>query len=123
MDLVTATEGMLSAQEALRQPAAIANPSLISDQMYKLAQYTAAVEYHLAIEEREYEKDEAIIYRRAIRQDKLSASAAEKEVKMELGEREGQIKYLKRVCDTAWKLHMNCMAKIKHLEGENRGSI
>jgi len=123
MDLETSIKGMLDAQAKLREPAAIANPQLISDQMYRLAQYTAAAEHFLAELERDYEELEANIYRKAMREDKLSASAAEKQVKIDLGDLEGKIKYLTRIIAAAWKLHMSAMAKVKHLESENRGAI
>ena len=81
LNLTDAIAGMLDAQNNLRTNQAKEIPLYLSEQFYRLGQFTAAVEYHLALEEQKYEADEANILRIAIRERKMSATAAEKEVK------------------------------------------
>jgi len=123
LSLEQGVEGMLSAQDNLRTNQAKEIPAYLSEQFYRLGQFTAVVEYHLALAEQEYERDEAQILRDAIRVRKMSATAAEKEVKIELGEREGQIKYLTRITKAAWAQHMGAMARFNHLQAEMKGAI
>jgi hypothetical protein len=123
ISLEEAIDGMLSAQNNLRTNQAKEMPAYLSEQFYRLGQFTAAVEYHLALEEQRYEADEAIILKIAIRERKMSATAAEKEVKIDLGVREGQIKYLTRITKAAWSQHMGAMARFNHLIQESKGAI
>lgn len=123
LSLEEAVKGMLDAQNNLRTNQAKEIPAYLSEQFYRLGQFTAAVEYHLALAEQEYEKDEADILRRCMITNKMSATAAEKHVKIELGEREGQIKYLTRITKAAWSQHMGAMARFNHLTKEMAGSI
>jgi len=123
LNLTDAIAGMLDAQNNLRTNQAKEIPLYLSEQFYRLGQFTAAVEYHLALEEQKYEADEANILRIAIRERKMSATAAEKEVKIELGEREGQIKYLTRITKAAWSQHMGAMARFNHLIQAEKGAV
>lgn len=123
LSLEEAVTGMLDAQDNLRTNAAKEQPAYLSEQFYRLGQFTAAVEYHLGQLEEQYEIDEANVLRAAIREQKLSATAAEKEVKIELGEIEGKIKYLSRITKAAWSQHMGAMARFNHLQQEMKGAI
>lgn len=123
LSLEQGIEGMLSAQDNLRTNQAKEIPAYLSEQFYRLGQFTAVVEYHLALAEQQYERDEAQILSNAIRERKMSATAAEKEVKIELGEREGQIKYLTRITKAAWSQHMGAMARFNHLIQESKGAV
>ena len=123
LSLEQGVAGMLDAQNNLRTNQAKEVPIYLSEQFYRLGQFTAVVEYHLALEEQRYEADEANILRVAIREKKMSATAAEKEVKIDLGEREGQIKYLTRITKAAWAQHMGAMARFNHLIQESKGAI
>lgn len=123
LTLEEAVKGMLDAQEKLRTGQAKQMPAYLSEQNYKLAQFTASVDYHLGQLEEEYEIKESQILRESIRDKKMSATAAEKEVKIQLGEVEGQIKYLSRITKAAWSLHMGNMARFNHLQSEMKGAI
>ncbi len=117
-----ATKGMLDCMDNLRTLKAKDQPTYLSEQIYRLGQYTAAVEYHLGETEQWYEESEAELLREAIHDKGLSASMAEKEVKMNLGNVEGQIKYLTRVTKAAWALHMGGISRVKHLNDEMKGT-
>lgn len=121
MNLETSIAGILDAQEKLRT--AVNSPGIISEQMYRLAQYTVAVENELAKFEEEYESDEAVILHKQMIQDKQSATAAEKHVKIELGMIEGKIKYLSRITAAAWRLHGDLQSRVKHISDEMKGSV
>lgn len=123
MDLETSVKGMLSAQEKLRSREAIDNPVLISREMYRLAQYATAVENELAVLEEAYENQEAQIYSRCLNREQLSATAAEKHVKIELGKLEGQLKYLSRITGAAWRLHGDLQSRVNHITQESKGAI
>lgn len=118
-----ATKWMLATMDNLRTTQAKTDPAYLSEQVYRLAQYTAAVEVGLGDLEQWYEESEAALLREAIKVNKMTASAAEKEVKMELGDVEGQIKYLKRVTSAAWQLHTGGMARVKRLGQEQQGAV
>ena len=123
ISLEESVKGMLSAQENLRTSQAKQIPAYLSEQNYRLAQYTASVDYHLALLEEEYEIKEAKILKESIRDKKMSATAAEKEVKIELGQLEGQIKYLGRITKAAWSQHMGNLARFNHLVQESKGAV
>lgn len=123
LSLNEAVEGMLNAQENLRTGQAKQIPAYLSEQNYRLAQFTAAVDYHLGLLEEEYEIKEGLILGESIRGKKMSATAAEKEVKIELGAVEGQIKYLSRITKASWSQHMGNLARFNHLTQEMKGSI
>lgn len=121
--LSIATEGMLDCMDNLRTKAAKDQPAYLSEQVYRLGQYTAAVDYRLGELEQWYEESEAALLRDSIKEKGMASSAAEKEVKMELGNVEGQIKYLKRITSAAWSLHTGGMARVKYLNQESQGAV
>lgn len=123
LSLEEAVKGMLDAQQKLRTSQSKQIPAYLSEQNYRLAQFTAAVDYHLALLEEEYEIKEATILKESIRDKKMSATAAEKEVKIELGQLEGQIKYLGRITKAAWSQHMGNLARFNHLVQESKGAV
>jgi hypothetical protein len=117
MDLDTAIKGMLDAQDKLRTKSGTSEPDAISEQMQRLAQYTGAVELHLATFERDYE----------IRLGKKlgeyitggsSASAAESRVRVEMAEEKGQVKYLTRIVASAWRQVGVAQSRHNHLTRE-----
>ena len=122
MDLPTALRGMLDAEAKLSQESALRNPSLISEQMYRLGQYTSAVEKHLGDAEEEYERESARVYSEALRTEK-SATAAKNLTEMEMAEKKGQIKRLSRYVSSSWRIHTACMARYNHLSQEMKGSV
>lgn len=115
MELDFAIKGMLQAQADLRSKTGISHPAFMSAKMMTLSSFTSAVEEHLAQYEKDYEAKEARIYHRCIIVEKKSATAAEKYVKMELGELEGQIKYLTRLTSAAWKQVGVIQSRFNHL--------
>lgn len=115
MELEPAIKGMLTAQADLRSKTGISNPPFMSAKMMTLSSFTSAVEEHLAQYERDYETQEAQILRRCIIDEGKSATAAEKYVKMEMGELEGQIKYLTRIVGAAWKQVGVIQSRYNHL--------
>lgn len=122
MDLQTALKGMLDAQDKLSTPEVMASPVLISEQMYRLGQYTSAVERELGDIEEEYEINWSDDYRRAL-EDKMSVTAAKQHADVENSEDKGQIKRLSRYVSSSWKVHTQCMARYNHLTQENRGAV
>lgn len=123
MELEQAIKGMIDAEANLRSKTAIDDPILISREMYRLAQYTTAVENTLAEYEEQYETDEGQLLRDLLVRDKYSATAADKHVKMELGPTEGKIKYLTRMTAAAWRLHGDLQSRIKHITDQMKGSV
>lgn len=151
MNLNTALDGLLDAEARLTDPATMMSPSLLSEQMYRLGQYTSAVEKELGDLEKDYEIDWADEYKSALIGEKewikdpnyiptsdatdtdtvgetvirkpMSTTAAKNHADMETAEMKGQIKRLSRYVSSAWKVHMSAMARIKHLESENKGSV
>jgi chromosome segregation ATPase len=128
MDLETAVKGMMDAKARLQSKAAVTSPSILSEQMYRLGQYTSAIEDHLADLEEDYEKQEAAILKRELHPEgfeakRNSATGAGVEVKIELGELEGQIKRLDRVVKASWKQGNTAMARYNHLLNEMKGAV
>lgn len=123
LSLEESVTGMLEAQDNLRTSQAKQIPAYLSEQNYRLAQFTASVDYHLALLEEEYEVKEGQILNDSIRVKKMSATAAEKEVKIELGAIEGQIKYLSRITKASWSQHMGNLARFNHLVQESKGAV
>lgn len=118
MDLQIALKGMLKAEADLRSREGVTSPTVMSLAMMTLSSFTSAVEEHLAQYEKDYETQEAQILHRCIIQDGKSATAAEKFVKMELGEMEGQIKYLTRLTGAAWRQVGTIQSRYNHLVKE-----
>jgi hypothetical protein len=118
MDLQVAINGMLKAEADLRSREGVSNPTKMSLAMMTLSSFTSAVEEHLAQYEKDYETQEAQILRRYIIDEGKSATAAEKFVKMELGETEGQIKYLTRLTAAAWRQVGTIQSRYNHLVKE-----
>lgn len=123
MELDAAIKGMLKAQADLRSRDGVANPTYMSRLMMTLSAFTSAVEEHLAQYEKDYETQEAQVLRRCIITEGKSATAAEKYVKMEMGELEGQIKYLTRLVGAAWKEVGVIQSRYNHLIKEATSQI
>lgn len=115
MDLHIALKGMFDAENILRTPQGVSNPSTMSESMMRLSQYTGAVEEKLA----EYEKDYEIQLSRSLKEYMLDQgmkpTPAEARAKMELGELKGQIVYLTRLVGSAWKQVGVVQSRVNHL--------
>lgn len=123
MDLDTAIKTMLDAQAKLRTKDGVNNPSVMSEQMMRLAQSTGAVEEHLAQLEKDYEVKKAQLLNRFLVKEGTSATNAEKRVQIEIGELKGQIAYLSRIVSSAWKQVSTTQSRHNHLQKENVGQI
>lgn len=120
MKLDDALEGMLDAREQLLKREALHNPTIISEQTYRLGQYTAEVERFLGEAEKEYEIKWAREYNLAI--VKLAATAAKQKADVECAENKGNIKELTRLVGSSWKIHTGNMARWNHLQAEMKGT-
>lgn len=125
MELKEAVKEMLICQGRLRQPDILRNPSELSEQMAKLAAYTATVEEHLAKFEEWLELEEARLYKGYMvdRDEKMTATAAEKLVKLYKAKERAQIKYLTRIVSSSWRLVSTAQSRWNHLQSEKTGQI
>lgn len=96
----------------------ILDPTEMSRCMTRIAMYTSIVEDYLATYEKNYEIEQSTLFNKYLRNDKLSASAAEKEVKIELGVLRGDIAYLSRIVASAWKTCSILQSRINHIQTE-----
>lgn len=123
MDLQTAIKTMLDAQVKLRTKRGVLDPAYMSEQMMRLAQATGAVEEHLADFEKQYEQQQAVLFKQFLVTEGTSATNAEKRVKIELGELKGQLAYLSRITASAWKQISTIQSRYNHLAKESVGQI
>lgn len=123
MNLEQGLDGMFDAQGKLQTAQATSAPLLMSKEMYRLAQYTGAVENILAAYERDYEIEFAQKLNQFIMQDGMKPSPASTQVDMLMGEQKGQIKYLTRVVSSSWKRVGVCQSRISHLIKESTTQI
>ena len=122
MNLETALKGLLDAEAKLSERTTMMSPNLISENMYRLGQYTAAVERHLGDIEEEYEVTWARNYTLGL-EEKLSATAAKIQADVATSTQKGQMKRLSRYVSSSWRLHTGAMARINHLQAESRGAV
>lgn len=115
MELNDALEKLFNIQTSVQNPAFTDNPVAMSKAMARMAVYAGAIETKLAEYERDYELDQARLYRKLLIEDKLAATAAEKHVKIGLGETKGQIIYLSRIVNSAWRQTGILQSRINHL--------
>jgi hypothetical protein len=123
MTLDIAIKTMLDAQSKLRTKEGINSPPFMSEQMMRLAQATGAAEVHLAELEKDYEIQVARQLHRFLVTEGTSATNAEKRVKIELGEKKGQLTYLSRLVSSAWKQISTIQSRYNHLQKESVGQI
>ena len=115
MELDKAIEFLLKVENQLRSSDGIMNPTFMSKAMARLSTYTGAVEEKLAEYEKDYELQQSQLYRKLLIEEKLAATAAEKHVKIELGELRGNIAYLTRIVASAWRQVGVLQSRINHL--------
>lgn len=122
MDLQLALKGMLNAQDRLRTPQGTHDPDEISEQMQRLAQYTGAVESHLAEYERDYETELGRKLHQYIVTEGANATTADKRARIDLAEQKANIAYLTRIVSSAWKQVSTSQSRWNHLQTDkNRG--
>lgn len=120
MKLDTALKGMFATQNKLRTPEGVMNPTFMSLQMARLAQYTGSVEEHLARYEKEYEEEFGRKRKEYMIDQKMKATPAEAMAEMELAETKGQVKYLTRLTASAWKQVGVIQSRHNHLVIESQ---
>ena len=116
MDLEVAIKGMLDAQDKLRTPQGTNDPDEISYQMQRLAQYTGAVELHLANFERNYEIELGKRLHTYLVTEGTNATNADKRVRIDLAKDKGEIAYLTRIVSSAWKQVSTSQSRWNHLQ-------
>lgn len=114
MDLQVATKGMLDAREKLRSRDGVVNPTFISEQMQRLAQFTGAVEEHLAELEEQIEVNEMQHFN-DWRTDGKSVNQAETLAKQEVSNIKGNIAKLKRYVNSSWAIIGVAQSRFNHL--------
>lgn len=119
MDLDVAVKGLLQVRNDLRQRRGVTDPLFISEQMQRLAQYTSAVEEHLADFEEELEVIEMNKFLDYLKQGK-SVNMSETLTKQEVGSHKGKIAKLSRLVKSSWSLISTAQSRFNHLAGEQR---
>lgn len=123
MELDSALKGMFDAQNNLRVAQAINDPARLSKHMYRLSQYTGAVETHLAELERDFDIEYAHKLNGFIMEEGIKPTPAEAKVKMVMGEQKGQITYLSRIVASSWKQVGVIQSRINHVLKESTTQI
>lgn len=121
MDLDKAIEGMLDAQAKLRSRQGINSPAFMSEQMARMAQYTGAIEDHLANYESAYEIAWAETYKRMSQE--MKPTAADNATNVELAEVKAKIKKLSRYVASSWRQIGVIQSRHNHLSKEQAGQI
>lgn len=122
MELEDAVKGMMAARNALRSKPGIQNPGFISEQMQRLAQYTGAVEEHLAQLEEDFEREEEAKFQGHLGQGD-SVNKAETLTKMEIGNLKGEIAKLKRYVNSSWQIVGVAQSRFNHMQKQSVGQI
>ena len=117
MKLEDAVNGMMHSRAQLRSPQGVQDPYFISEQMQRLAQYTGAVEEHLAALEEEIElvEHESFIKHSETR----SVNQAEKLAKDEVSALKGSIAKLKRYVNSSWQIIGVAQSRFNHIQKES----
>ena len=115
MQLEDSVKKLLELEMYTQTPGFIEQPVAMSKAMARMSIYTTAVETKLAEYERDYEMEQARLYRQLLVTEKLAATAAEKHVKIELGKLRGDIAYLTRIVASAWRQVGVLQSRINHL--------
>ena len=121
MDLQEATKGMMDARAQLRSKRGVTDPFFISEQMQRLAQYTGAVEEHLAEKEEELEVIEMQKFKAYCKEK--SVNQAEILTRYEVGSHKGEIAKLKRYVNSSWQIVGVAQSRFNHLGQESRTQI
>jgi hypothetical protein len=119
MDLEDAVKGMMTTRAALRSKQGVSDPNFISENMQRLAQYTAAIDVHLADLEELHEANMTTKFVKYTNgEDAISVSQAETKTRFETGIRKGEIAKLKRYVNSAWQLVGVAQSRHNHLTQE-----
>ena len=123
MGLEEAINGLLKTREALRSTRGITDPNFISEQMQRLAQYTGAVEEHLANYEEQLEEKEMDLFKHQTNVQGKSINQAEIITRMETGDLKGQVAKLKRYVNSSWQIVGVAQSRFNHLQKQTTGQI
>lgn len=123
MDLEIATKGMMDARSELRSERGVTDPFFISEQMQRLAQYTGAVEEHLAELEEQLEVLESRKFLNYTKEQGRSVNQAEILAKQEVGSHKGKIAKLKRYVNSSWQIVGVSQSRFNHLSAESKSTM
>lgn len=122
MLLSTALKGMTRHREVLLEAGGASNPSLISENTHRLAQYIAVAEERLADLEEELEIKESDSFNQHLKEGK-SVNAAKESVRREFTKERAQIIKVTRLVSSGWKLVSESQSRVKHLIAEANSQI
>jgi len=122
MLLATAMKGMLEAREKLQSEEGVSNPTYISEQTQRLAQYTGAVEEVLAEDEADLVIKEAAKFKTYM-SEKKSANMAGNLLKYDFTQERAEIVKLTRLVNSSWKIISVAQSRVKHLIAEANNQI
>jgi hypothetical protein len=122
MLLATAVKGMLHTRHILESKEAVSLPVFISENIQRLAQYTASIEEHLAQLESDLAIKEASAFKTYLAAGK-SANMSGELLKHEFSEDRAEIIKLTRYVNSSWKLISVGQSRIKHLIAEANNQI
>ena len=117
-----ALKGIESAQDTIRNATALSSPTILSEQMMRLSQYTAILDAHLADYEKEYEVklSNKILSKM---QEGIKVTPAESMAKVELAEIKSQMLFLTRISASCWRQVGVAQSRINHLLQESKTNI
>ena len=122
ISLEVALKGLSGTRERLHNAAALGNPTILSEQMMRMAQYAAILDEHLAGLEKEYDITQSAKILQFIKEG-YKASPAETQAKIALAEIRGQIDYLTRLSSSAWRQTSIIQSRINHLTKEAQTNL
>lgn len=124
MNLDQILAGIEDAEKKLATKQAITSPSIISENMYRLGQYTSALEKYLGDCEAEYEVTWASTYNAYTTPEPgkkpISATAAKQQTDVDTAADKGNIKRLTRYVSSSWRNQTGAMARINHIQQETK---
>lgn len=124
MKLEEAVKGMMDARAKLRSKQGVSSPEFISEQMQRLAQYTGAVEEHLAQAEEDIELDMMNKFKLySTGEEAKSVNQAETLARFETGGTKGKIAKLKRYVNSSWQIVGVAQSRWNHLQKSITGQI
>lgn len=122
MLLATSLKGMLEARNALQSEQGVSNPTYISEQTQRLAQYTGAVEEVLAEDEADLVQKTAAKFKEYMDSGK-SANMASELLKYDFTDERAEIVKLTRLTNSSWKIISVSQSRVKHLIAEATNQI
>lgn len=122
MLLTTAMKGMSDARLALQLEEAISNPTYISENTQRLAQYAGAIEEILAEDEAELVVKESQKFKQYM-EEKKSANMAGNLLRYEFQYERAEIVKLTRLANSSWKIISASQSRVKHLIAEATNQI